>query len=182
MIILCTHNCGGVGKTTLAIHAAGVLSSQSSKSTLLMDCDDQADSWLFYANKMPELYELLRLGDSLSILDNHKRQKIANVVNLEEYDHIVIDIDSEFLNTLRSIMQNKPDVILIPINKSQQHKALNKISPVFLSIATLERKYGFCSDIIIVPLGVKQDIIVQAIQKVQDKPQSYWVAPELRYL
>ncbi|MBR8836844.1 MAG: AAA family ATPase [Stigonema ocellatum SAG 48.90 = DSM 106950] len=77
MIILCTHNSGGVGKTTLAIHATGVLSSQSGRTTLLIDCDDQADSWQFYANRMPDQYELLKFGDSLSILDNQKRQKNA---------------------------------------------------------------------------------------------------------
>ena len=45
-VILCTHNSGGVGKTTLAVHLAGVLSKKG--DVLLIDCDDQADSWKFY--------------------------------------------------------------------------------------------------------------------------------------
>ncbi|MBD2777408.1 ParA family protein [Iningainema tapete] len=182
MIILCTHNSGGVGKTTLAIHAAGVLSSQSGRTTLLIDCDDQADSWQFYANRMPNQYELLKVGDSLSILDNQKRQKITNIVNLEEYDHIVIDIDSEFLNTIHAIIYNQPDVVLIPVNKSQRRKALNKLPIVLSAVALLESKYGYSFEVIIVPLGVKQDVVLEALKQVQDKPQSCRVALAIRDL
>ncbi|MCX5982311.1 MAG: AAA family ATPase [Nostocales cyanobacterium LacPavin_0920_SED1_MAG_38_18] len=53
MIILCTHNDGGVGKTTLAVHVAGVLINRQD-STLLVDCDDQADFWQFYIDRNPE--------------------------------------------------------------------------------------------------------------------------------
>lgn len=50
-VILCTHNSGGVGKTTLAVHLAGVLSKRG--DVLLIDCNDQADSWKFYVSEEP---------------------------------------------------------------------------------------------------------------------------------
>ena len=40
IIVLCTHNDGGVGKTTLALHVAGSLQTKLSR-ILLIDCDDQ---------------------------------------------------------------------------------------------------------------------------------------------
>ena len=39
MIVLCTHNDRGVGKTTLALHVAGSLQTKLSR-ILLIDCDD----------------------------------------------------------------------------------------------------------------------------------------------
>ena len=42
MIVLCTHNDGGVGKTTLALHVAGSLQTKLSR-ILLIDCDDGCD-------------------------------------------------------------------------------------------------------------------------------------------
>ena len=39
IIVLCTHNGGGVGKTTFAFHVAGGLQTKLSR-TLLIDCDD----------------------------------------------------------------------------------------------------------------------------------------------
>ncbi len=182
MIILCTHNSGGVGKTTLAIHTAGVLASQVGRTTLLIDCDDQADSWQFYAKRMPNDKELLKVGDRLSILDNQKREKITNLVNLEEYDHIVIDIDSEFLNTLQIILTNDPDIILIPVNKSQRRKALNKLDIVLSAMSKLESKYGYSPKVIIVPLGVTQELILERLEKINNKPQSCSVALPIRDL
>ena len=40
IIVLCTHNDGGVGKTTLALHVAGSLQTKLSR-ILLIDCDDR---------------------------------------------------------------------------------------------------------------------------------------------
>lgn len=184
MIILCTHNSGGVGKTTLAIHSAGVLASKQNKKTLLMDCDDQADSWLFYAKQMPKSKESLTVNENLTVLDNQKREKIAIIVDLEEYDNVVIDIDSEFLNTLQAILknENKIDLVLIPINKSQYRKALNKLSTVLSAIAKIEVKYGFTPSVMIVPLGVQREVILEGLNNITDKPRRCHVANAIRNL
>jgi chromosome partitioning protein len=53
MIVLCTHHKGGVGKTELAIHIAGILRTQQPARTLLVDCDGQADAWTFHFGGAP---------------------------------------------------------------------------------------------------------------------------------
>lgn len=182
MIILCTHNDGGVGKTTLAVHATGVLTSQSGR-TLLIDCDDQSDSWQFYAGRIPNFAkELLIIEDNLSIIENQKREKIASLVDIGEYDNIVIDIDSPLRNTVQTIIQNDPEIVLVPINKAGRPKALRNLPRTLSVIAKLESKSGYSPEVIIVPLGVEQNAISEVVEKIQTKPQVCRVAPPMRNL
>lgn len=124
MMILCTHHSGGVGKTTLAVHIAGCLYLKRKDQILLMDCDSQADAWRFCTGRDPESEkELYEANSCLAVQWNPGRARIKRA-ELEDYDHIVLDIDSPLENTVQTITQNHPDLILAPINYSQQHKAL----------------------------------------------------------
>lgn len=178
-IILCTHNNGGVGKTTLAIHIAGILTTQPGK-TLLIDCDDQADSWQFYAGSVPKEDEFQQIDNRLSILENRNRKRVRDKANLEEYDNIILDLDSPLYNTLQTIVQNAPEFVFIPINASQKYKALRNLYRPLSTIATLETKSGYSPQVIIVPLGVKQDAVLEEFDKISDKPQNCKVAPAMR--
>ena len=110
-IILCTHNSGGVGKTTLAVHITGILTSQWRGKTLLVDCDDQADSWQFYTKRTPHKDgEYVEINRKLAIFENKNRIKITKLIDLEEYQNIVLDIDSPLDNTVKIIVDNNPDV------------------------------------------------------------------------
>lgn len=183
MIILCTHNSGGVGKTTLAVHVAGILASQSTGGTLLIDCDDQSDSWWFYANRKPKFsQEVLVVGESLSVIENHKRHKIRTLVNMEEYDNIVLDIDTPLKNTVQTIVQNAPDMVLVPISKPHEDKGLMHLPGILNVMATLQTKGGFSPKVIIVPLGIAQDNVLNQLEKVPVKPQFCRVASAIRNL
>jgi Mrp family chromosome partitioning ATPase len=52
VIILSAFNKGGVGKTTLAVHVAGLLAEQG--RVLLVDCVDQYDAFYFYCHQEPK--------------------------------------------------------------------------------------------------------------------------------
>jgi len=84
MIILCTHNDGGVGKTTLAVHAVGALQSQLGR-ILLIDCDDQADSWQFYSDGIPKKLEDVLVKDDISLIWNKNRESIKRLAKPEQY-------------------------------------------------------------------------------------------------
>ncbi len=104
-IILCTHNSGGVGKTTLATHITGIFASRIGK-TLLIDCDDQADSWQFYAKNPPSQDETLyEVSDDLSLYENKAKKKITQT-RLDRYDNIILDIDSPLANTVQLIVNS----------------------------------------------------------------------------
>jgi len=92
LIILCTHNDGGVGKTTLAVHVAGILLSQLNR-TLLIDCDDQADFWQFYTGKTPIKSQDLNTQDNITIICNKDRKSIRGLAKPQQYDHVVLDKD-----------------------------------------------------------------------------------------
>lgn len=179
-IILCTHNSGGVGKTTLATHITGIFASKIGK-TLLIDCDDQADSWQFYAKNIPskdkDIYEV---SNDLTIYENKAKEKITQN-RLKEYDNIILDIDSPLANTVQLIVNNPPNVIFIPINVSQQHKALHSLDKPLSVVNELAKKAnGSKIKVVIVPLGIERDIALERLQTITDKPQNCHVAPAMK--
>lgn len=180
MIILCTHNNGGVGKTTLAIHAAGALVKyQPTSKTLVVDCDDQADSFKFYVGQDPSRNKQLIRQGNLSIISNKDRESIKRVADPEEYDNIVIDIDSPLSNSVQTIVQDDPDLILVPINTSQQSKALNNLPRTLEVIAKLESKAGYEPKVRIVSLGVQVDRIRNVVEKCKSKPSNYKIVEQM---
>ena len=148
MIILCTHNDGGVGKTTLAIHAIGALQFQLGR-ILLIDCDDQADSWQFYSDGIPKKLKDVLIKDDISLIWNKDRESIKRLTKPEQYDHIVLDVDSPLQNTVKLIVDNEPDVVLVPVNKSQEIKALRNLPRTLSVIAQLEAKTGIALRVIV---------------------------------
>lgn len=178
MIILCTHNDGGVGKTTLAVHVTGALQFQLGR-TLLVDCDDQADSWQFYAEGVPQKLKDVLVKDDISLIWNKNRESIKRLAKPEQYDHIVLDIDSPLQNTVKLIVDNQPDLVLIPVNVSQEVKALRNLPRTLSVIAQLEAKTGASSRTIIVPLGVDPNVIGKTINEVKEKPSRWLVAPPM---
>lgn len=139
MIILYTHNDEGVGKTTLAVHIAGVLLNKGD-SVLLVDCDDRADFWQFFTDRLPSRSQDTFLVENSTVIWNKKRDSIKKQADLNTYDHVVLDIDSPLQNTVQVILGDDPDIILVPINKSQKVKALRNLPRTLNVISQLESK------------------------------------------
>jgi chromosome partitioning protein len=178
MIILCTHNDGGVGKTSLAVHVAGVLQAELGR-ILLIDCDDQADSWQFYAEGIPKKLKDVLVKDDISLIWNKDRESLKRLANPEQYDHIVLDVDSPLENTVKLIVDNQPDLVLVPVNKSQEIKALRNLPRTLSVIAQLENKTGASPRTVIVPLGISPDGIQKAMTQITEKPSQCLVAPPM---
>jgi chromosome partitioning protein len=178
MIILCTHNDGGVGKTTLAIHVAGALQSQIGR-ILLVDCDDQADFWQFYSDGVPKKLKDILIKDSISLIWNKNRESIRRLAKPEQYDHVVLDVDSPLQNTVRLIVDNEPDLVLVPINKSQEIKALRNLPRTLSVINQLEAKTGVSPRTIVVPLGVETSEIQEVVNQTTEKPSRCFMAPPM---
>ena len=88
-IVIAQHK-GGVGKTTLAVHVAGVLADNGLDKILLMDCDSQSDSFRFFTKKIPSKSMEIKEGmDGVDVLWNYKREKLSNKNRFSEYDHIM---------------------------------------------------------------------------------------------
>ncbi|MCK5718878.1 MAG: AAA family ATPase [Thiomargarita sp.] len=180
-IILCTHNSGGVGKTTLAVNITGILISQHGK-TLLVDCDDQLESWVFYNGTKPNKNKKFNtiIEDKLDTLENKNQEKITQRrVDLDEYENIVIDIDSPLVNTITTMFDNEPDFVFIPINLSRRTQALNNLSSPIEVIVERE-KFGYFSQVVIVPLGIKREDVLNRINTIGEMPKNYQVAQEMR--
>lgn len=184
MKILCTHNDGGVGKTTLAVHAVGALLSEMGGigRILLIDCDDQADSWQFYVGELPQCpkdFQSIGEYEEVSVIWNPDRDSIRRLTKPEQYDHIVLDIDSPLENTATTIIQDNPDLILVPVNQSQKVKALRNLPRTLQVVANIESKGGFTPTVRIVPLGVERERVLQVVEKCEKKPFNCTVADEM---
>ncbi|MEB3339006.1 MAG: ParA family protein [Leptolyngbyaceae bacterium] len=178
MIILCTHNDGGVGKTTLAVHAVGALRSQLGR-ILLIDCDDQADSWQFYGEELPKKLKDVLIQEDLLVIWNKSREPIKRLAKPEQYDHVVLDLDSPLQNTVKIILDNQPDIVLVPVNRSQEIKALRNLPRTLAVLSQLESKTGAELKTIVVPLGVKAEKVSQVVQSMENRPTQCLTAPEL---
>jgi chromosome partitioning protein len=168
-----------VGKTTLAVHTAGVLLSQLNR-TLLIDCDDQADFWQFYTGRIPHKSLDINTEENRIVIFNKNRDSIKKLAKPQQYDRVVLDIDSPLQNTVQVIIGNDPDLILVPVNKSQKIKALRNLPRTLKVIAQLS-KPGFCPEVIIVPLGIAQEAISQVVENldIENKPQQCKIAAEM---
>jgi len=155
-IVVAQHK-GGVGKTTLAVHVAGVLAEDGFEKVLLMDCDSQADSFDFFTKKLPSKSMEIKEGmDKVDVLWNYKREKLSNKNMFSEYDHIVVDIDTAVQNALQVIIEIEPDIILIPIDK--QYRSVKHLDEVLSLIARNEGiTYPFAK-VKIVQMGSTHDL------------------------
>jgi chromosome partitioning protein len=178
MIVLCTHNDGGVGKTTLAVHVAGALQSKLSR-VLLIDCDDQADFWQFYSDTLPQKNRDIFLGEDISVIWNRKREAIRRLTKLEQYDHIVLDMDSALQNSVEMIIGSQPDLVLVPVNASQKIKALRNLPRTLSVIAQLTQKTGHVPRTIVVPLGISATEVAPVLQQIDRQNLPWEIAPEM---
>ena len=90
-----------------------------------------------------------------------KVENLLNIVDPTQYDHIVIDAKGAREDTVKVIVNDNPDKILIPINASQKSKALGNLDRILGMVSKLESNTGLPDkvQVTIVPLGVSKDII-----------------------
>ncbi|MGL4497461.1 MAG: ParA family protein [Planktothrix sp.] len=174
-VILCTHNSGGVGKTTLAVHVAGVCSELG--KVLLVDCDDQADAWHFYAGYHPETdNDIYSSEEGISVLNNPSRKSIKKLASPSRYDYVVLDMDTPLPNIVNVIVGSDPNLILIPVNYSQKYKALKNLKDTLEVILALEGKATFPPQVRVVPLGINADEVAGPLEKLKNKPANCTVS------
>ncbi|MCD8488239.1 MAG: ParA family protein [Desertifilum sp.] len=179
-IILCTQHKGGAGKTTLAVHMAGILTTQLNR-ILLIDCDTQRNAWFFYLrDKAQSPLEMQEYNDRLSIIWNPEREPIRRIADIQTYDHIILDMSTPLPDTVKVIVDNDPDVILVPVSKHPW--AIEGLSDTLPVISKLEEVAGFTPDVIIVPLGSSKQVINEKVQNISKLPINYKIANRMRDL
>ncbi len=167
-IVIAQHK-GGVGKTTLAVHVAGVLADNGLDNILLMDCDSQADSFRFFTKTLPSKSMEIKEGmDEVDVLWNDKREKLSNKNRFSEYDHIVVDIDTRVQNALQVITELEPDIILIPIDK--QYLSVEHLPEVLSLIARKEGIINYPTKVKIVQMGSTHNLS-SILNSSQNKPK-----------
>jgi len=179
-IILCTQHKGGAGKTTLAVHLAGFLATQLGR-ILLIDCDTQRNAWLFYfRSKAQTPLQLKEHSNQLSIIWNPDREPIRRIADTQTYDHIILDMSTPLPDTVKVIVDNYPDVVLIPV--SQHPWAIEGLSDTLPVISKLEEFAGFTPEVVIVPLGSYKQKINEKMQSISRLPSNYNLANRMKNL
>lgn len=169
MIIASTFNKGGVGKTTLAVHVIGVLNQKPTARNLLVDCVDQADAFKFFSRERPtSAPQFKQISDNLAVIFNPDRLPLARLISLDEYDNIVIDINSPAEETVQIIADNFPDRVLMPIN--DQALGMDALQTTLEVIVGMELRAGYKIKSLIVPLGVAPDVITERLSSLDHLP------------
>jgi chromosome partitioning protein len=159
---------GGAGKTTLAVHIAGMLAGKSGKQTLLIDCDPRPDAWEFFAKSEPQDRSIKFLENAPDVWWNPPKSKGDRFESLgkleyKKYQYVVIDTDSPPEDCFTMLVNLLPSIILVPIAESQSHSI--KFLPKFFKLLThkvdVERASGndYNPIVKIVPLGLEIDEI-----------------------
>ena len=178
MIILSAFNKGGVGKTTLAVHIAGLLAEQG--RVLLVDCVDQYDAFSFYCHQVPkkdlESQRAIK-QERLIVVWNPDQKRISKLVELDTYEHVVLDINSPNQDTVKGIIENEPDIILLPIN--DQALALDKLSDTLAIVAAMQ-KTNYHSKVRIVPLGATKARIKENLMQIAIKPEDLQMSKRIK--
>ncbi|RKZ44120.1 MAG: ParA family protein [Candidatus Parabeggiatoa sp. nov. 3] len=178
MIILSAFNKGGVGKTTLAVHVAGLLAENG--RVLLVDCVDQFDAFSFYCRQEPKSEfdsQRAKNHEGLTVIWNPDQTRITRLVEPSEYEHIVLDINSPNEDTVKVIVENEPDIILLPIN--DQALALDKLADTLAIVAAMQ-KTNYQSRVRIVPLGAIKTRIEECLAQIAVKPTNIQLTKRIK--
>lgn len=146
---------GGVGKTTLAVHIAALVSSRFNR-TLLIDCDSQGDAFHFFTKSFPSEELTIETGmDYVDVTWNPSRKQFSNKGAFSEYANIVVDVDTRVTNALQIIVEAEPTLILIPVD-NQRLSHVHGLQ-VLEMIKSLEGKFSTPSRTVFVAMGVSRD-------------------------
>jgi len=176
-IYLCAQHKGGVGKTTLAVHATGVLQAGYPR-TLLIDCDSQGDAFTFFSRAKPRHPLDLRTIGSVVVVWNPNIDPLRRITSVEEYDRIVIDVESPTADTVKVITDYDPHVLLVPAD--DQLIGIDHISDILGIAKNLEGRLAYPLEVRIVPLGITASVVNKTIQQSDHKPQNLVVTRRMR--
>jgi chromosome partitioning protein len=163
MKILCINFKGGVGKSTTAIHVAGVLSL--SGNTLVVDGDRQVNSYVFFYGDLPQSDQVVEIHDSLSVVtlnalnpaSRHAFSERISKIGKLKFDNFVFDTTPDAFTAAQIISEIEPDLIFIPVKYDDQGGLLQLLH-VFNSINSL-LAMGINPEVKIVPIGIDPDAI-----------------------
>lgn len=119
-------------------------------------------------------------NNRLSILWNPEREPIRRIADVETYDYIILDMSTPLPDTVKVIVDNYPDVVLIPVSKHPW--AIEGLSDTLPVIAKLEEFAGFTPEVVITPLGSYKQNINERLQNIPNLPSTYKVANRMKDL
>jgi chromosome partitioning protein len=164
MKVLCIHFKGGVGKSTTAVHVAGVL--QNSGNTLLIDGDRQVNSYRFFnGGDPPSTDEIVQIDENLAIVPMNPLQasgrfdlnkRIAKILK-GNFQNFVFDTTPDPFTANSIITEVEPDLILVPVKYDDQG-GLAQLKPVLQTIQSLVA-VGISPAVKIVPIGLSIEFI-----------------------
>lgn len=178
-IVIAQHK-GGVGKTTLATHVTGILADEGDEKVLLIDCDSQGDSFKFITSYPPNSRNELATGkDDVDVIWNPQREGLAKRGAYNEYDHVVVDIDTRITNSLQVISELSPDAILIPVDN--QRLSVQHAKETASLIAEAEGIMSYPAAVKVIQMGSSHDLS-STFDDVKDLPKSLNTNNKLPFL
>jgi len=103
---------------------------------------------------------------------------LRRITSVEEYDRIVIDVESPTADTVKVITDYDPHVLLVPAD--DQLIGIDHISDILGIAKNLEGRLAYPLEVRIVPLGITASVVNKTIQQSDHKPQNLVVTRRMR--
>jgi chromosome partitioning protein len=130
------NNKGGVGKSTATINVAHSI-ARLGKRVLVVDCDSQQNTFLFFAEQQNEDYRGRTRYDNLDITLDISLESGDN----REYDYAIFDLPPALDERTHEIVSSC-DFVIVPIELGKF--AIQGLAKVTETIAVTGAKFGGC--------------------------------------
>jgi hypothetical protein len=115
---------------------------------------------------------------SVHVVWNPDKEPFRRIASVEEYDRIVIDVESPTADTVKIITDYDPHVILIPAD--DQLLGIDHIADILGVAKTLEGRLTYPLDVRIVPLGIESNVVEKVIHQTDLKPKNLVVTRPMK--
>ena len=156
MRVLCVHHKGGVGKTTTAVHVAGVLLA-TGDAVLVVDGDTQADSYRFFNRGLPPTgTDPLRVdGLDLTVealLGRDIQETLPKMLGASDATHVVVDAQPDLGQIATLLGEAEPDLVLLCV-KRDDLLSFAHLGSMFEALAQVRGTLGLSPRVSVVSAG-----------------------------
>ncbi len=160
MRVLCVHHKGGVGKTTTAVHVAGVLLA-TGEPVLLVDGDTQADSYRFFNRGLPPeslTPRTLTFGtNTLTVAPVPLSDGVSTLGPLlRDSGHVVVDAQPNLEQIGSFLGEVRPDLVLLCVKKDDVLSFVH-LGSMFAALRALHDAAGLDPVVKVVSTGADPD-------------------------
>jgi chromosome partitioning protein len=119
----------------------------------------------------------------IEVIANPERRSLKKLkVKPNQFDFVVIDIDTVLENTVQVILNDDPNLIFIPLNRSHMYKSIDNLASVIEMVGRIDGNPALPYSVVIVPLGIDKENIERELELIEYHSEQYLLADSMEDL